>query len=71
MTEQAFFILPALVDGPRHGYGIVGEVTALADGRMDLRSAPCTACSTGSSPTASWSSNAKSRTRGDSADTSG
>ena len=26
MTEQAFFILTALVDTARHGYGIVGEV---------------------------------------------
>lgn len=37
MTEQAFFILTALVDAPRHGYGIVREVADLSDGRVDLR----------------------------------
>lgn len=37
MTEQAFFILTALVGVPRHGYGIVGEVADLSDGRVDLR----------------------------------
>jgi len=37
MTEQAFYILTALVDGPRHGYGIVGEVAELTGGRVDLR----------------------------------
>ena len=29
MTGQAFFVLTALADGPRHGYGIVGEVAEL------------------------------------------
>ena len=37
MTEQAFFILTALVDAPRHGYGIVREVADLSDGRVDLK----------------------------------
>lgn len=37
MTEQAFFVLTALVDAPRHGYGIVGEVAALSQGRVQLR----------------------------------
>ena len=37
MTEQAFFILTALVDAPRHGYGIVGEVRELSDGRVELK----------------------------------
>lgn len=37
MTEPAFFILTALVDAPRHGYGIVGEVADLSGGRVDLR----------------------------------
>ena len=37
MTEQAFFILTALVDEPRHGYGIVGEVSDLSHGRVDLK----------------------------------
>jgi len=37
MTEQAFFILTALVGAPRHGYGIVGEVDQLSAGRVDLK----------------------------------
>jgi DNA-binding PadR family transcriptional regulator len=37
MTEPAFFILTALVDSPRHGYGIVGEVAKLSDDRVQLR----------------------------------
>jgi PadR family transcriptional regulator, regulatory protein PadR len=37
ITEQAFFTLTALVDAPRHGYGIIGEVAALSEGRMQLR----------------------------------
>ncbi len=32
-SEQAFHIRTALVDAPRHGYGIVGEVAALSDGQ--------------------------------------
>ncbi|RZU54419.1 PadR family transcriptional regulator [Krasilnikovia cinnamomea] len=37
MTEPAFFILTALVDAPRHGYGIVGEVVDLSGGRVRLK----------------------------------
>ena len=37
MTEPAFFILTALVDTPRHGYGIVGEAAKLSDGRVRLK----------------------------------
>lgn len=37
LTEPAFFVLTALVDGPRHGYGIVGEVDELSGGRVELR----------------------------------
>jgi PadR family transcriptional regulator, regulatory protein PadR len=37
LTEQAFLILTALVAGPRHGYGIVGEVEELSGGRVRLR----------------------------------
>jgi DNA-binding PadR family transcriptional regulator len=37
MTEPAFFVLTALVDEPRHGYGIVGEVAALSEGRVRLK----------------------------------
>jgi PadR family transcriptional regulator, regulatory protein PadR len=37
VTEPAFFILTALVDAPRHGYGIVGEVAHLSGGRVQLK----------------------------------
>lgn len=37
MTEPAFLILTALAGGPRHGYGIVGEVAELSDGRIQLK----------------------------------
>jgi DNA-binding PadR family transcriptional regulator len=37
MTGQAFFVLSALADGPRHGYGIVGEVADLSRGRVRLK----------------------------------
>src|SRR5262245_57375949 len=37
MTEPAFFVLTALVDQPRHGYGIVGEVDRLSTGRVRLK----------------------------------
>jgi len=37
MTEPAFFVLTALAGGPRHGYGIVGEVSELSDGRVTLK----------------------------------
>src|SRR5581483_10734822 len=37
MTAQAFFVLTALAVGPRHGYGIVGEVADLSQGRVKLK----------------------------------
>jgi DNA-binding PadR family transcriptional regulator len=37
MTDQAFFVLTALVGAPRHGYGIVGAVAELSDGRVNLK----------------------------------
>ena len=37
MTGQAFYVLTALADGPRHGYGIVGEVDELSQGRVTLK----------------------------------
>jgi DNA-binding PadR family transcriptional regulator len=37
MTQTAFFVLVALTDEPRHGYGIVQEVDALSGGRVQLR----------------------------------
>ena len=37
MTGQAFFVLTALADAPRHGYGIVREVEELSGGRVRLK----------------------------------
>jgi PadR family transcriptional regulator PadR len=37
MTGQAFFVLTALANGPLHGYGIVGEVAELSQGRVKLK----------------------------------
>jgi DNA-binding PadR family transcriptional regulator len=37
MTGQAFFVLTALADGPRHGYGIVREVAELSQQRVQLK----------------------------------
>ncbi|MFJ2901664.1 PadR family transcriptional regulator [Streptomyces sp. NPDC087212] len=37
MTRAAFFILTALADRPRHGYGILREVEELSDGEVSLR----------------------------------
>lgn len=36
LTPAVFHILLALVDGERHGYGIMQEVRALSDGRVHL-----------------------------------
>ena len=41
MTGQAFFVLTALADGPRHGYGIVREVEELSRGRVKLKIGAC------------------------------
>lgn len=37
MTEPMFLALTALVDEPRHGYGIVQEVERLSGGRVQLK----------------------------------
>ena len=37
LTEPAFFVLTALLGGPRHGYGIVGEAAELSGGRVQLK----------------------------------
>ena len=37
LTEPAFFVLAALSDQPRHGYGVIGEVQELSGGRVTLR----------------------------------
>ena len=36
-TEQVFLILTALVDQPRHGYGIIQEVQRVSGGRTQLK----------------------------------
>jgi PadR family transcriptional regulator, regulatory protein PadR len=37
MTGPVFFVLTALADGPRHGYGIVSDVAELSQGRVKLK----------------------------------
>ena len=37
MTEPTFFVLTALFGAPLHGYGIVGEVDELSEGRVHLK----------------------------------
>jgi PadR family transcriptional regulator, regulatory protein PadR len=34
MNERALFVLTVLADGPRHGYGLAGEVAELSHGRV-------------------------------------
>ena len=36
MTQQAYLVLLALADRPRHGYAIVQEVLTLSDGEVRL-----------------------------------
>ncbi len=36
MREPTFLVLTALVDGPRHGYGITREVAEFSGGRVNL-----------------------------------
>ncbi|MGC4938606.1 PadR family transcriptional regulator [Kribbella sp. DT2] len=37
MREPTFLILAALADGPKHGYGVISEVSKLSDDRVRLR----------------------------------
>jgi DNA-binding PadR family transcriptional regulator len=37
MRGPSFFVLTALADRPRHGYGVIQEVERLSDGRTRLR----------------------------------
>ena len=37
MREPTFWILTALVEAPRHGYGVIQQVAALSDGEMRLQ----------------------------------
>lgn len=39
MREPTFWILTALVDQPRHGYGVIQQVTKLSDGETRLLAA--------------------------------
>lgn len=36
VSEQSFFVLTALTNGPRHGYAVIKEVAELSDGRLRL-----------------------------------
>ncbi|MFC4150623.1 PadR family transcriptional regulator [Micromonospora mangrovi] len=37
LREPTYLILTALAAGPMHGYGLIGEVGTLSDGRVTLR----------------------------------
>jgi PadR family transcriptional regulator, regulatory protein PadR len=37
MHEPTFWILTALVEGPRHGYGVIQQVAGLSGGQMRLQ----------------------------------
>ena len=37
LREPTFLILTALAGEPMHGYGLIGEVAALSEGRLSLR----------------------------------
>ncbi|MEV5709535.1 PadR family transcriptional regulator [Actinoallomurus sp. NPDC052274] len=37
LQEPTFLILTALAAGPQHGYGIIGDVERISDGRVRLR----------------------------------
>ncbi|MGX6605261.1 PadR family transcriptional regulator [Micromonosporaceae bacterium Da 78-11] len=37
MREPTFWILTALVDQPRHGYGVIREAESLSEGRITLQ----------------------------------
>jgi PadR family transcriptional regulator PadR len=37
MREPTFWILTALAPAPRHGYGIIQEVSALSDGQVTIQ----------------------------------
>lgn len=37
MSEQAFLVLAALADAPRHGYALITEVATLSEDRVKLR----------------------------------
>jgi len=36
MSDQSFFVLTALTEGPRHGYAMIKDVAELSGGRLRL-----------------------------------
>jgi PadR family transcriptional regulator len=36
MQQPTYFVLAALLDGPLHGYGILGRASELSEGRVNL-----------------------------------
>lgn len=37
MREPTFFLLTALLDGPKHGYALIAEVATLSEGSLSLQ----------------------------------
>lgn len=37
IREPSFFLLAALLDGPKHGYALISEVASLSEGRLTLQ----------------------------------
>jgi DNA-binding PadR family transcriptional regulator len=37
LTGPAYWVLTALTEGRRHGYALLGEVSALSEGRVELK----------------------------------
>jgi DNA-binding PadR family transcriptional regulator len=37
LTEPTFLVLTALAETPQHGYGVIGDVLQISDGRVKLR----------------------------------
>ena len=37
MREPTFFLLTALLDGPKHGYALIAEVANLSENRLSLQ----------------------------------
>jgi DNA-binding PadR family transcriptional regulator len=37
LREPSFFLLAALLNGPKHGYALIAEVATLSEGRISLQ----------------------------------
>ena len=59
LRESTYFILAALLDGPRHGYAIVKEVEQLSGGRVRLSAGTLYGALTGWPRTVWWRSSAR------------